>query len=86
MPGHAQQASVDEMKHCVLNAALRQSGALSKLGMAEARRAVLGRRGQSQIDKERRCAVIVADEISHQRVQDVRVDYVSPVAHCYVIK
>jgi hypothetical protein len=30
--------------------------------------------------------VVVADKISHQRVHDVRIDCVPPVAHCYSIR
>ena len=74
------------MKHGVLHAALGEAGPFRKLGMAETGRALLGGRAQDQVDQEGRRAVVVTDQISHKRVQDVSVDCVLLVAHRYGAK
>ncbi len=71
------------MKNGVLHAALGEAGPFRKLGMAETGRTLLGFRRQNQVDQEGRRAVIVADQIPHQCVQDVGVHRVLFVAHCY---
>ncbi len=74
------------MKHGVLHAALGKTGPFRKLGVAETRRALLGCRRQDQVDQEGRGAVVVTDQIPHERVHDVGVHRVLLVAHRYGTK
>ena len=71
------------MKHRVLHAALGEAGPFRKLGMTETRRTFLGRRHQDQVDQEGGWAVVVADQIPHECVHNVRIHHVLPVAHRY---
>ena len=83
LPRNSQQFAVHQVKHSLLHAALRQAGSFRKLSVAKAHRAFTGRRGQGEVDQECRCAVVMANKVSHQSVHDVRVDRIPPVAHCY---
>src|SRR5215207_523422 len=73
----AEQLSTPQQRDRVLDGPSRQARALRDLGEARARGAVghgAALAHEVQIDDERRGPAVVADQIVHERVDDVRVD------------
>jgi hypothetical protein len=59
----------------VLARSLGKTGALGQGGVTEERASAPGLRENSQIDEERGRPTVMPDEIAHQRVRHIAVDY-----------